>query len=274
MSHYTYMVTNKINGKVYVGSHSWKGEGIDPDYYGSGTAITRAVKKYGKENFQVEVLYYYNTVEECRADEERILTEYNVRDCPHSYNLKNSAIGWTSEDMTDEIRQKISRAMKGEKTPVVAIDKNGNVKIFNAQAECARKLNLDYRNVSQCLKGKGKTCKGYFIKYLKRCSTDYRITKRKAKKTEKIKLTTKRKGKGKTPLVAIQKDTGRVRMFLSQLECARKLNLDYRRIQRCLKGKRKSTGGYTFKKINRDRRVFKVSQRSKADLNVLRGIAV
>ena len=367
MSHYTYMVTNNINGKVYVGSHSWSGEGIDPNYYGSGTAITRAVKKYGKENFQVEVLYYYETAEECRADEERILTEYNVRDCPYSYNCKNSAVGFTSEDMTDEIRQKISQANKGKtiseehrkklsqahkgktkseehrkklsqtlkgriisdatrqkisqtlkrktaseeyrqklsqamtgknnpmygkrgkdspnygkhrtcetrkklsqvqndkKIPVAVIDKNGKVKIFESIIKCARKLKLNSGHISNCLKGKRKSTGGYIIKYLKRCSTDYKITKRKAKKTEKIKLTTKRKGI--TPVVAIQKDTGRVRMFKSQSECSRVLRIDCGSISKCLKGRYKTCGGYTFKKINRDRRVFKVSQRSKADIN-------
>ena len=289
MSHYTYMVTNKSNGKVYVGSHSWKGEGLDPNYYGSGTAIKRAVEKYGKENFQVEVLYYYSTVEECRKDEERILTEYNVRDCPHSYNLKNSAIGMTSEDMTEEIRKKMSESKKGKpvpdeslknilqanndrKTPLVAIQKaTGKVKIFESQNECSRVLGINLGNVNDCLKGRQKTCKGYFIKYLKRCITDYKITKRKAKKTEKIKLTTKRKGI--TPIVAIQKATGRVRMFESQMECARQLNLNQSHISQCLLGKRNHTGGYTLKKINRDKRVFKVSPRSKEALNRLRGIA-
>ena len=346
MSNYTYMVTNNKNGKVYVGSHSWKGEGLDPNYYGSGIAITAAVKKYGKKNFQVEVLYYYDTVEECRKDEERILTEYNVRDCPHSYNIKNGAVGWTSEDMkgknntmygkhhtdktrqkiarankglkrseefkrklsranigkalSDETRQKIARANKGktlsdehrknlsqamkrktaskeyrqklsrahnyEKTPIVAIQKDtGKIRVFESIIGCARQLNLDQSHIHQCLKGKCKTCKGYIIKHLKRCSTDYKITKRKAKKTEKIKLTIKRKGS--TPLVAIQKDTGRVRMFLSQAECIRELTLRDNCVSACLKGKRKSTGGYVIKKINRDKRVFTVSQRSKADIN-------
>ena len=352
MSNYVYAIVNKINLKLYFGSHSWKGEGLDPNYYGSGKIIKQAVKKYGKDNFIVYPIKFYNNAEECRKAEEELLTKYDVANNPYCYNIKNAAVGWTSEDVTgknnpmynkhhtdktrqkiarankglkrseefrlklsrankgkalsDETRQKIARANKGktlsdehrknlsqamkrktaskeyrqklsrahnyEKTPIVAIQKDtGKIRVFESIIGCARQLNLDQSHIHQCLKGKCKTCKGYIIKHLKRCSTDYKITKRKAKKKEKIKLTTKRKGS--TPLVAIQKDTGRVRMFLSQAECIRELTLRDNCVSACLKGKRKSTGGYVIKKINRDQRVFTVSQSSKSDFNRLRGIA-
>ena len=222
-SHYTYMVTNNINGKVYVGSHSWDGEGLDPNYYGSGTAIKRAVKKYGKENFQVEVLYYYDTVEECRKDEERILTEYNVRDCPHSYNLKNSAIGMTSEDVrgennpnygkhfSEEHRQKMSKARKGRR------GKDAPNYGKHLSKETKKKL-------SESLKGR-------------KFSEEHRQKIAQSMNYRKI------------PIVAIQKDTGKIRVFESQKECARQLNLDPRHISHCLKGRHKTHKGYTFKYI-------------------------
>jgi hypothetical protein len=50
---FVYLTTNLLNGKQYVGSH----EGYENDsYLGSGTYISRAVKKYGKENFKREIL--------------------------------------------------------------------------------------------------------------------------------------------------------------------------------------------------------------------------
>ena len=230
MSNYTYMVTNKINGKVYVGSHSWKCEGLDPNYYGSGTAITRAVKKYGKENFQVEVLYYYDTVEECRADEERILTEYNVKDCPHSYNIKNGAVGWTSEDITGEkhpmygkhhtedAKRRMSESTKGEKHPNYGKRGKDSYMYGRHHTDETRK------KMSQAHKGKilSEECR------------------------QKL---SQAKNYKKTPLVAIQKATGKVKIFESIIECARKLNLNDGNIIGCLKGKRKSIGGYTFKYI-------------------------
>lgn len=222
MSNYTYMVTNNINGKVYVGSHCWDGEGIDPNYYGSGTAITAAVRKYGKDNFQVEPLYYYDTVEECRQDEERILTEYNVRDCPHSYNLKNSAIGMTSEDMTEEVRKKISQVHKGK-----TVSEDTKRKISKAMTGKNKGKTVSEeakRKMSQAHKGKTVTF-----------SED---TKRKLSQSKNYK---------KTPIVAIQKDTGKIRVFESLMECARQLNLNLGNIYKCLKGRRKTCKGYIIK---------------------------
>ena len=208
MSNYTYMVTNNINGKVYVGSHSWKCEGVDPDYYGSGTAITRAVKKYGKENFQVEVLYYYETVEECRKDEERILTEYNVRDCPHSYNLKNSAMGGDKgKTFSEEHKQKISQAHKGK-----------------TLSDATRK------KLSQAMTGENNPM------YNKNFSEEHR---KKISQAQDYK---------KTPIVAIDKNS-KVKIFKSQRECSRVLGLNYKNVNSCLKGRRKTCKGYTFKYI-------------------------
>ena len=108
-------------------------------------------------------------------------------------------------------------------------------------------LGICNKKVNGCLKGRRKSTGGYLIKHLKRCSGDYKITKRKAKETEKIKLTTERKGT--TPVIAIQKGTGRVRMFLSQHECSRVIGADQGHINKCLKGRQKTHKGYAFKYI-------------------------
>ena len=47
-----YKITNKVNGKIYVGQDSKN----NPNYFGSGTNIKRAIKKYGLENFVKEVV--------------------------------------------------------------------------------------------------------------------------------------------------------------------------------------------------------------------------
>lgn len=53
-----YRVTNKINGKTYIGQHKYiDDENPMKGYVGSGKLLHRAYKKYGQENFSIEVLY-------------------------------------------------------------------------------------------------------------------------------------------------------------------------------------------------------------------------
>ena len=260
MSNYTYMVTNNINGKVYVGSHSWDGNGMDPNYYGSGTAITRAVKKYGKENFQVEVLYYYDTIEECRADEERILTEYNVRDCPHSYNIKNGAIGWTSEDMKGEKNPNYGKRGKG--TPMYGKHHTDATRQNISQAMKGRTLSDEHRKkLSQARKGENNPMYGRTGEnnpmYGKHHTEETRKKMSQANKGEKNPMygrtrteNTRNKiaiANGGKPFVAIK--DGKIKIFTSQMECSRVLGLHHSAINRCLKGRLKTTGGYTFKYV-------------------------
>lgn len=54
-----YKITNKINGKIYIGKQSHN----NFLYYGSGELIKKAIKKYGKDNFTKEI------IDECIGDE-------------------------------------------------------------------------------------------------------------------------------------------------------------------------------------------------------------
>lgn len=56
MYHIVYLTTNLVNQKIYVGIHSTYN--LDDGYLGSGTNILKAIEKYGKENFQRQILYY------------------------------------------------------------------------------------------------------------------------------------------------------------------------------------------------------------------------
>ena len=87
--HYLYKITNKNNGKYYIGIHSiLKSKGRTPEndnYYGSGTEIIKAIKEEGKENFIKEILKVFSTRDEAREAEKNIVTIDIVRDLM-SYN--------------------------------------------------------------------------------------------------------------------------------------------------------------------------------------------
>lgn len=53
---YIYLVTNLINGHMYVGKHEFHHPWLDNSYQGSGIRLWRAYKKYGMKNFDTIIL--------------------------------------------------------------------------------------------------------------------------------------------------------------------------------------------------------------------------
>lgn len=92
-----YKVTNKVNGKFYIGAHQT--ENLDDGYLGSGTALKRAMEKHGKENFEKEILHVFDTPEEM-WEREMMLVEVS----DETYNLRKGGLfdlGMSHEDFID-----------------------------------------------------------------------------------------------------------------------------------------------------------------------------
>lgn len=83
MYHYIiYKITNKLDGKFYIGKHKTKN--LDDGYMGSGKLIKRAIKKHGVENFKKEILHIFETEAEMNEAEARlvVLSEDSYNLCP------------------------------------------------------------------------------------------------------------------------------------------------------------------------------------------------
>lgn len=101
--HYLYKITNKTNSKYYYGIHSLPkdlGKTLENDgYWGSGTAITKAIREEGRGNFIKEVIKIFSTRKELSDAEEAVVTIDEVRN-PMCYNLivggdsNNCHLGW------------------------------------------------------------------------------------------------------------------------------------------------------------------------------------
>ena len=86
MRYIIYKIQNTINGKFYIGAHKTKN--INDSYMGSGVAIQRAIKKYGKSNFIKTILLECDSETEMYEMERKI-----VKIGLNTYNLTNGGRG-------------------------------------------------------------------------------------------------------------------------------------------------------------------------------------
>lgn len=108
-----YLVTNVLNGKLYVGQTARK-----PDmrwkehiYYNSPTLpLGRAIKKYGRENFTFRIIRYRPTRELLDVSECFYIKFFNTM--KNGYNIKE---GGAQGKHTAETRARIGEAGRGRK---------------------------------------------------------------------------------------------------------------------------------------------------------------
>lgn len=138
--YYIYKTTNLVNSKVYIGVHY--SENIDNDnYLGSGKALRLAVNKYGRDNFNRQILYEFNTFQQAYAKERQIVNDNFIQQ-ETNYNIKRGGWGgWKSKGQisvkdTDGnkfiVKRTDPRWLSGQlvgqtKGKVVVKDKDGNI---------------------------------------------------------------------------------------------------------------------------------------------------
>lgn len=148
-----YKITNKINGKYYIGMHKTKN--LDDGYMGSGKLLKRAINKHGIENFTKEILHIFDNEEDMKRKEKELIILNEM-----SYNLcEGGKGGWSFVNrciLTKEDRQKSGRKsfnLRKEK----GIEKDNAIKLnnvikLNPELEEKRKQTLFERYGSRGVK--------------------------------------------------------------------------------------------------------------------------
>ena len=109
MIHQLYKITNKLNGKYYIGVHT--GDIFKDNYWGSGTILKESISKHGKENFEREVIKQLNNKKDIYKLESQIVNEDFVKN-QQTYNVAVGGIGGNNGPI---VNKKISDSMIGEK---------------------------------------------------------------------------------------------------------------------------------------------------------------
>ena len=198
MYYYTYQITNLINNKIYYGVRSSKClPEEDINYLGSGTIIKRAVKKYGKENFSKKIDKIFETREEANLYEAEIVNEKWI-EREDTYNLRIGGMNGYSWKMSEEVKIKISKSLKGRKFSEEHSRKISEAQIgeknhrYGTKASVATRQKLSIRNTGVNNNMYGKTHSDEVKKKLRECNIGKKLseeTKRKISEVHKGKVT-------------------------------------------------------------------------------------
>lgn len=189
-----YKITNKSNGDIYIGQTRKTVEARWKQHCeaGKNSYISKAIKKYGKDNFSLASLGTYDDIN--IDDAETYFIDFYNTLAPNGYNLTTG--GRANKRLSAESRLRLSISRRGQRNspntefkpgprpetrgagntmygkptawrkPVVICETN---QIFACIAHLAVFLNTSRSYVSRLLsgKGRGKRVKGFTIKYLK-----------------------------------------------------------------------------------------------------------
>jgi len=134
-----YKYTNKNNGKVYIGQTSKTLEEraqSNGHNYCECRKFYNAIKKYGWDAFEPEILEIVKTVEQANERERYYISEYQSTDDKYGYNI---ALGGDNKVMSEESKKLISKSAKERyKDPAnnPMYGKKHSVEAKKKQSEC------------------------------------------------------------------------------------------------------------------------------------------
>ena len=223
-----YIVYKHISpsGKIYIGITS-----VKPEYrwnngrgYIKNTYFTKAIEKYGWDNFIHEILYINLSKEEAERMEIKLISKYRSNEREFGYNISNG--GETIGKHSEESKQKISEARKGKygkgKHPRAKRVICENI-IFDCIKDCAEYYDIKYSTMKNWLSGKDYMPE----KFLK-------MGLRYLDKEKDFKQQTGKKGRGSSKKVVCNEQ-----IFESISACATYYKVSISQMVQWLKGKRK-----------------------------------
>lgn len=267
-----YKATNKINGKIYIGIttktlehrrkiHIRDSKKVDTYFY-------RAIRKYGEDNFEWEIIDTAETKKELEELEKYYIKLYDSFDNKEKgYNTTSG--GCSLYEITKEERQKRSKRVKGENNPMYGVESpmkgksftkehrekisdalkgsyrphiiggnNPSAKqvinldtgeIFETLSEASKKYNISRQMIGKVCNGYNQTAKGFRWAFIENGIIKSDILH-----------------KPKRKIKATHKITGEIYIFKSIRACAKELKLNREYVSEILKKNKNNNYDYYF----------------------------
>lgn len=220
--YYIYKVTNKINGKIYIGQtnnfEKRKREHLT-DKRTNHQAFKRALNKYGEDGFDWKIIDKCLTKNEINLKEKYYIKFYNSK-VPNGYNIADGGEGGSNWNLR----------------PIVMLDLNGNfIKHYDYIVQCENEMNLNHSTISACCKNKEKRYKNYLFMY----EEDYM-------KKGPIQYI-KPKPSRSRQVLQYDLQGNFIKEYISATNASKELNITRSAITYCALGKYHTAGGYIWK---------------------------
>lgn len=161
---FVYITTNKINGKKYIGQRKYDKQGKWKTYLGSGVILSRAIEKYGVDNFSKEIVENCETKQLLNEREKYWISYFDATNSDNFYNIANGGDGGNTlagytEEQLEEHSKILSKALKGvinqgannpRAKKVICIN---NMMIFDTTVEASKYANTSDASIQSCCKG-------------------------------------------------------------------------------------------------------------------------
>lgn len=232
-----YETENLINGKKYIGKDSQN----NPTYLGSGKYLKLAIKKYGRANFKKTILEECNSLEELNSREIYWLKLKDCKNNPQYYNATDTITPCrTGQTLTKEHRERISISHRGKIMPAKTAE------AIRKQVESRRNNGtLQHSEETKAKISKSNTGKPKSLEHRLAMSRS-----RLGKKTQPHSEETKKKiseGQKKKPILRLDKETLEVLSRYESIKSVSEYGYNPWSIQAVLRGKNKTSGGFSWK---------------------------
>lgn len=227
-----YLITNKINSKVYVGQticsldKRWK-EHLRGN--GQCRALSSAIKKHGKVNFNIQIIESIEDEERsCLIDKldtlERVYIKTYNSLSPNGYNLTSG--GHTARLSLESVDKRANSCKK----PIICTSTG---QVFQSTTDAAKILGLNKKSIHRVLRGERRQYHGLTFEY---------VSKHKPLSVENAEWKKSKKPRKNAPFICHQNG----KIYNKLTEACLDLDLSVSKLSLVLNGKRKSHKKLTF----------------------------